>query len=236
MTSPPVHPGHAGPAFTGSEPHTVAMVEDHEAVAFGVRQVLRSDPSLRMLGQFPTVDDMFERLGTDNPADLVLLDLRLADGSHPDINVSRLSEAGCGVLVYTSGENPHLVRMAAEAGVLGVVRKSRPMEELLDAVRSAVLGKPVPSTDWAAALDADQQFVNASLSARERQTLSLYASGEKSERVAEIMGISAETVNDYVGRIRAKYRKVGRPADTKVDLYKRAVEDGLLPVPGLPES
>jgi hypothetical protein len=39
-------------------------------------------------------------------------------------------------------------------------------------------------------------------------------------------------VDDYVRRIRAKYAKIGRHAPSKVDLYKRAVEDGFLPPPG----
>jgi hypothetical protein len=39
------------------------------------------------------------------------------------------------------------------------------------------------------------------------------------------------TIEDYVRRIRAKYARAGRPAMTKVDLYKRAVEDGFLPAP-----
>ncbi len=41
------------------------------------------------------------------------------------------------------------------------------------------------------------------------------------------------TVNDYLLRIRAKYAQQGREALTKVDLYKRAVEDGVLPPPRL---
>jgi len=35
-------------------------------------------------------------------------------------------------------------------------------------------------------------------------------------------------VNDHIRRIRAKYAAAGRPAPTKVDLFKRAVEDGLV--------
>ncbi|MFJ7624450.1 DNA-binding response regulator, partial [Rhodococcus erythropolis] len=40
-----------------------------------------------------------------------------------------------------------------------------------------------------------------------------------------------QTVNDYLQRIRQKYAAAGRPAPTKTDLYKRAVEDGVLPIP-----
>jgi hypothetical protein len=36
-------------------------------------------------------------------------------------------------------------------------------------------------------------------------------------------------VREYLDRIRTKYVEVGRPAPTKVDLLRRAVEDGILP-------
>ena len=43
------------------------------------------------------------------------------------------------------------------------------------------------------------------------------------------LGISRETVLDHIRRIRAKYAKVERPAPTKVELYQRAIEDGVIP-------
>ena len=84
------------------------------------------------------------------------------------------------------------------------------------------------SADWAAALDVDPEFVRVSLTAREAEVLELYAAGETAERVAEALFISRETVLDHVRRIRAKYAAADRPAPTKVDLYRRAVEDGHL--------
>jgi two-component system, NarL family, response regulator DevR len=49
--------------------------------------------------------------------------------------------------------------------------------------------------------------------------------------VARRMGISPETVKDYLMRVRRRYGEVGRPAATKTELYFRAVEDGLVPPP-----
>jgi DNA-binding NarL/FixJ family response regulator len=63
--------------------------------------------------------------------------------------------------------------------------------------------------------------------------LELYASGEPAYRVASLTGLSTETVNVYLSRIRRKYADAGRPAPTKTDLYKRALEDGWLPIPRL---
>ena len=47
--------------------------------------------------------------------------------------------------------------------------------------------------------------------------------------VACRLGVSPDTAKQYIDRVRLKYRKAGREATTKVDLYRRAVEDGHLP-------
>ncbi len=61
--------------------------------------------------------------------------------------------------------------------------------------------------------------------------LALFADGNTAQTVRRRGGIAVSTIEDYVRRIRAKYARAGRPAVTKVDLYKRAVEDGFLPAP-----
>ncbi|MBN9194679.1 MAG: helix-turn-helix domain-containing protein, partial [Microbacterium sp.] len=65
-------------------------------------------------------------------------------------------------------------------------------------------------------------------SERETEVLRLYAGGQTADLVAAALFISRDTVNDHIRRIRAKYAAAGRPAPTKVDLFKRAVEDGLV--------
>ena len=131
--------------------------------------------------------------------------------------------------MYTSAENPYLVREAVEAGALSIVRKSAPTDELVSAVGAAARGETVPGVDWAAALDADGDFVKEHLTSTEARVLACYASGATSTAVAQEMGLSPCTVNTYVSRIRDKYRAVGRPVCSRVDLFRRAVEDGLLP-------
>ncbi|PPL19388.1 response regulator transcription factor [Microterricola pindariensis] len=212
----------------------VALVDDHEIVARGFADLFASTPGISVIALARTVDELLELLQrTAQPApDLVILDLRLADGSTPALNVRRLREAGSAVLAFTGGDDASLVRSAAHSGVLGVIRKSEPTTVLLDAVRQAAVGETVASTEWAAALDGDPELSDAGLSARERQVLSLYAAGAKAPLVAATAGVTESTVIDYIRRIRSKYERVGRPASTKVDLYKRALEDGILPVPG----
>lgn len=209
----------------------IGLVEDHESVAMGLAAMISSAADLELVATAMTVPEL---LAATTALDLVVLDLRLADGSTPHDNVTALHAAGMGVLVFTGAENPFLVRSAAKAGVLGVVRKSEDTATVLDAIRRAAAGEQVVTTDWAAAIDGDPGLSEVGLSPRQEEVLMLYASGEKASRVARLTGLSEQTVNDYLARIRQKYADAGRPAPTKTDLYKRAVEDGWLPVPETP--
>jgi DNA-binding NarL/FixJ family response regulator len=204
----------------------IGVVDDHEQIVRGLRATLDEQSDMELVAGAGTVNTL---LAMATELDLVLLDLRLGDGTSPIANIEALRAAGIPVLVYTSGDEMFMVRQAASAGVMGVVRKNAREAELLDAMRRALSGDTVPSIDWAAAIDSDPGFVD--LSPQLRRVLELYAAGESSARVARELNISTETVTDYVNRIRGRYNTAGRPAPTKTDLYKRAIEDGWLPIP-----
>ncbi len=206
----------------------VALVDDHEIVSLAIAHALEQATSLTYWGVASTVDDLLAR---DAHPELVVLDLRLADGSSPIRNVERLSDAGAMVVAFTSGENPYLVRLAARTAVLGIVRKSAPISALLETLEAAARGEIVMSADWAAAIDSDPTKNEAQLSKREQEVLALLATGAKSFAISSALGIAVSTVDDYISRIRDKYATVGRPARTRIDLYKRALEDGFLPLP-----
>lgn len=203
----------------------VALVEDHEIVAVGFAELLREYPDIRVVAVTPTVRALDLEA---TPVDLVVLDLRLGDGSSATDNIRSLLDAGADVLILTAAEDPQAIRFAAKAGALGIVRKSQPVDELVEAIRDAASGATVAGLDWAAAIDGDAGLADAGLSAREREILALYASGEKAQSVAYLTNLSKSTVANYVSRIRAKYANAGRPAHTKVDLHRRAAEDGLI--------
>ncbi len=202
----------------------LGLIEDHFLIIAGLRQYLGAMPEV---SEVVAAHRVSELLSTPPVPDLVLLDLRLADASRPTDNVRALSDAGSMVLAYTSGESVGLLREAARAGVVGIVSKREPVDVVQEAVRAALRHEVVASSDWAAAVDGDLT-ASADLTAREREVLALYASGEKADSVARELCISRDTVLDHVRHIRTKYAAAHRAAETKVDLYRRAVEDGVL--------
>ena len=157
--------------------HRIGVVEDHAVAVAGLRQILSADPSLVIVAAAATVADL---LADTTDLDLAILDLRLPDGSSPITNVEQLRNEGIETLVFTSGDEPFLVRAAARAGVLGVVRKSERDEVVVAAVRDAVQGRMVPTLDWAAAIDGDSDFVAGEpepAAARSAQPLRLRRAG-----------------------------------------------------------
>ena len=203
---------------------SIIVVDDHDIIAKGCRLVFEDAGMPWSVRWYASLRDVAWPDGRV----LVILDLRLEDGSTTTQNLHEIERRGLPVIAYTSAESPILVREAIAGGVLAIVRKSGPSSDLVLAIQDALDGRPSASLDWAAALDADEDFVGDYLAPIEADVLAHYAEGEKSETVARILSLSKNTVNTYVARIRDKYRAAGRPADTRVDLFRRAAEDGLV--------
>jgi len=206
---------------------TVALVDDHPAILRAVISEIMAAFPMSEVCQSKHVDDV---LATPGPYDLVVLDVQLGDDSDPATNVRRVSERGWPVLLYTQETNARVVARCFRAGASGIVGKSQDLADLLEAVRLIVSGQPYLSGDWASALSSDAAAI-PSLAPREAEALRMYASGLPMKSVARRMGISPETVKDYLMRVRRRYEEVGRPAATKTELYFRAVEDGLVDPP-----
>lgn len=206
---------------------TVALVEDHPLMREGVRAIIESDTTIKYLGGYSSLSELPH---TARPH-IIVLDLRLQDGSDPAQNVKQARSLGAEVLLYTSAEDPYSVRVACQAGACGVIRKSDPTDLLLQALHQIANGEEVAGLDWASALDSDQTFVTEELTEGERRILADYAMGFSSYQVARRLNISQHTVNSYVRNIRKKYTAAGREASSRVDLYLCAVEDSLIPGP-----
>jgi DNA-binding NarL/FixJ family response regulator len=206
----------------------VAVVDDHELVALAIGDLIGGHDALEFVGHAPSVRELH---AAGSRPDLVVLDLNLRDGSTPSQNVDALRARGAEVVVLTSAENPYLVREVSRSDVLGIVRKSAPSSEILDVIVRIARGEAAPTTEWAVALDSDPALRTAPLTTREREVLALYATGLGAKSVASQLGVSENTIADHIRRIRTVYAQLSRPANTKVELYQRGLEDGFLPPP-----
>ncbi|MDJ0350937.1 response regulator transcription factor [Cryobacterium sp. PH29-G1] len=215
------------PSAPAQAPVRVGIVDDHESVRLGL-QAACENAGYEVLFAAATAQELVDGLA-GRKCDVIVLDLSLGDGSLVTDNVHLVQTTGSAVLVHSIADRVASVREALAAGAAGVIPKSSPTTTVMAAVASVARGDVLNNLEWATAIDADRDFAKAQLGRRERDVLHLYASGLPLKMVAMQLGIAHSTAREYLDRIRVKYVEVGRPAPTKVDLLRRAVEDGILP-------
>lgn len=209
-------------------PIKTAIIDDHEAIRVGMAAALAAKPDDRVT-LIGTAENVVDFLSGPTDAEVVLLDLQLADDSDPKDNAEALRAEGHKVLVYSIADNTRLLRRALAGGAEGVCRKAEPIAQTIDAIVAVAGGQHVISQEILAVIEGDKDYVAASLGARERQVLSLYAAGLEIPEVARKLYITENSVKEYLKRIRAKYTQVDRPAASKLELFRRAIEDGIVP-------
>ncbi|MEJ1156237.1 MULTISPECIES: response regulator transcription factor [Microbacterium] len=208
----------------------VALIDDHESVRLGLEAACARGGTERVVFSGSSVPEYLRwcESHTALPADVVVLDLTLGDGTTVTENVRQLVGDGSHVIIHSVADRPAAVREALSAGAAGIVSKSSPIDDVTAAIRAVALGELLHNVEWASAIEGDIDFADAQLSARERDVLRLYAAGLPLKAVADRLGIAYSTAKENITRVRVKYVEVGRPAPTKVDLLRRAMEDGIL--------
>lgn len=206
----------------------VAVIDDHEAIRVGVAAALAGHGRNRIsvVSQDETVAEF---LGRELLVDVVLLDLQLSDDSDPKENAEQLIAAGYTVLVYSIADNVRLLRRALAGGAAGVARKADPIATTVASIEAVAAGQIALSQEILGLIEGDSSYVAASLGPREREVLALYTSGLEVPEVAAMLGIAENSVKEYLKRIRVKYTNIDRPAASKLDLFRRAIEDGIVP-------
>ncbi len=129
------------------------------------------------------------------------------------------------VLIFSSYARDDEIRMALDAGALGYVQKSSTLDDLLSALRVVAQGARHLSPELAEQLAA---FRSAPvITAREREILGLVATGSANKVIADMLGISEDTVKRHVSHILQKMGVRDR-AQASVEAIRR----GIVKVPG----
>ncbi|WP_375389766.1 response regulator transcription factor [uncultured Amnibacterium sp.] len=202
----------------------VAVLDARAVVRAGVGALLDGRDGIAVVGSFASGAQL---RSWARPFDVLVVDPALDGGQALAPAVARATALGAGVLALADAHSSALIRAVAAAGASGVVLQTAEPGVLADAVLGVARYPGPMFRVWTGAAEA-QPVPDAGLNRGERQVLALYASGVKAEAVARTIGLSASTVTTYVSRIRRKYERAGRAASSRVDLYRRAVEDGVL--------
>jgi DNA-binding NarL/FixJ family response regulator len=200
---------------------SVGVVNADQMLVDGITSWLRLAEGLRLAGAARTVGGLLRSRRV--PADVVVLGLLLADRSDPLDNIRRLLATGSKVLALEVLCGGWSGSQAVDAGASAYLTCRDDLDMLVATIRElGSTGLPGPPEAGDAGL-----VRRPSLAPQERAVLVAYASGLTLDAAARQIGVQPVTAKNYLARVKEKYRQVGRPTFTKLDLAERVREDGL---------
>lgn len=207
------------PIHTAINVIRVAIVEDDMDYLNALTQTVQDEADMALAGVASTRAAGLDLL-QGPPADILIVDLGLPDGSGVDvIRAAATRWPDCGTMVSTTfGDEAHVIR-SIEAGAAGYLLKHGEPARLAAEIRSLHSGgspispliarhvltrfwqSPIPAAKTRGEEDAGQAV---SLSAREQEVLELITKGFTANEIADLMQLSRYTVLTFVRRIYKK--------------------------------
>src|SRR5215510_4228780 len=191
------------------------IVDDHLIVREGLRMLIDSQPAMSVIGMASNKTEALDLVKSTTP-DLILLDLDLAgEDGLTFLSDLRAAHTKAQVLVLTALTNPDVHRKAVRLGAMGVVLKESAAEVLIKAIKKVHAGEVWLDRSTMGTLlrelaeedeaeDTSDEARIATLTARERQVISLIAEGLKNKQIAERLFISETTVTHHQSSIFSK--------------------------------
>jgi len=197
---------------TENPPIRLLIADDHEVTRLGLRTLLAACPQFAIAGETASVVDTLAAIGQLKP-DLVLLDVRLADGSGIEVcrQLQNL-EVDTKVLMLTSFADDDMVFDAIAAGADGYLLKEIHGENLIQAIQDVAAGRSI--LDPAVTRRVMGRVCSASspavrnkidlLSGQERRVVALVAQGKTNKEIGRDLGLSDKTVKNYLSHAMEK--------------------------------
>lgn len=200
----------------------VFLLDDHEIVRRGVRDLLEAAGDLEVVGEAGTAADALARLPAVAP-DVAILDVRLPDGSGVEVcREVRSSMPDVACLMLTSFTDDEALFHAVMAGACGYVLKEVRSGDLVESVRRAAAGETLLDPTLTARVlermrtggEEDERL--RTLTDQERRILALLADGLTNRQIADTMCLAEKTVKNYVSNLLSK---MGMSRRTEAAVY-----------------
>ena len=187
----------------------VLLVDDHEIVRRGLRDLLDGEPGIEVVAEAGSVAEALVRAGATTP-DVAVVDVRLPDGDGVALCRSlRELENGPRCLVLTAFDDEQALVEAIMAGASGYLLKQVRGQDVVQAVREVAAGRSLldPLTT-ARVLERMRRSAKtddlAALTERERHVLELIGEGLSNREIGERLFLAEKTVKNYVTSVLAK--------------------------------
>jgi DNA-binding NarL/FixJ family response regulator len=206
----------------------VLIVDDHEVVRSGVKNILGEQARAISFGEASTAPEAL-RLITQQSWDLVILDLSLAGRNGLELlKQLKQIDSELPVLILSMHSEEQYARRAFKAGAAGYVTKDSSRTELIEAFNRVSDGGRYVSATLAERLVVDIQRntshpLHEGLSDREFEVMCLIASGKTVTEIGEFLALSDKTISTYRARI---LEKMGMR--TNAELMRYAIRNKLV--------
>ena len=186
----------------------VLLVDDHEVVRRGVRDLLDNERDIDVVAEAGTVAEALTVAAARKP-DVAVVDIRLPDGDGVTL-CRKLRATGDGprCLVLTAFDDERVILDAIDAGVSGYLLKQVRGQDLVTAVREVAAGHslldPVTTARVLDRMRAGETDELSHLTERERKVLELLGEGLTNRQIAERLFLAEKTVKNYVTSVLAK--------------------------------
>ncbi|GEJ98777.1 MULTISPECIES: response regulator transcription factor [unclassified Streptomyces] len=194
-------------------PIPVFLLDDHEVVRRGVRDLLDDEPDIQVIGEAGTAEQALVRIPALRPR-VAVLDVRLPDGDGVSVCRelrSRMPELAC--LMLTSFDDEEALLDSIMAGASGYVLKQIRGSDLVSAVRTVAAGQSLLDPSATARLMArlrggpqqrEELDELPGLTDREREILALIGEGLTNRQIGQRLYLAEKTVKNHISRLLAK--------------------------------
>jgi DNA-binding NarL/FixJ family response regulator len=203
------------------------IVDMHEVARAGVRRAAAA-AGFEVVGETDQVHEAPGLVGRCRP-NVTLVDVPMVNGHALEALAQVRGEMADGALLaYSAFDNPCYLAKAVAAGAAGYVLKSRPIADLVEAIRKAAQGEHSWTTmelrraSAAASKPVRHLDVESPLTDRELEILRLLANGASNDKIATALRLSHETVKEHVQHL---LRKIFVTCRTQAAVW--AVRNGL---------
>jgi NarL family two-component system response regulator LiaR len=208
-------------------PIRVMLVDDHAVVRSGLAAFLTAFDDLELVAEAGGGEEAV-RLCDEAKPDVMLMDLVMPgmDGA-ASTKAIREKCPHIQVIALTSFKEKDLVESALKAGAIGYLLKNVSADELADAIRAAVAGRPTLAPEAAQALIQAARAPQApghDLTERELEVLALMVEGLNNPDIAERMVVSRSTVKFHVSNVLSKLGVASRTEAVSLALKHKLVK------------
>jgi len=202
----------------------VLLVDDHDLIRQGLRHAFERAEDFTVCGEASSIAEALA-VATQTQPDVVLMDIRLPDGSGLDaVRKLRQANGQMGIVVLTMYAGDEHLFGALEAGASAFVPKDAPADDVVAAARHAAASpEAFSAADLANAMKRRLAPTGPQISPREREVLGLLADGLAVAQIARKLYISESTAKTHISKL---YEKLG--AGNRAQAIMTAMRMGLI--------